>query len=1027
MERRFGQDFSGVRVHDGAAAAESARAVSAQAYTVGQDIVFGSGRYAPHSHSGRHLLAHELAHTVQQRGIQRSGIDGVSIPLASENQRLEQEAEHAANAVSDGQSVSGFGATTAGPVLSRQADTAATGGGEGATAPGPTRTWETLATPLDVGNGVQITARQDEGTGVVAFRVNKFLLPAIKGRVLEFYRAKANAQALEATVGFTGRVPNAGLWQSRDSTGDLRASWLGKLGWTGADAAENWFQAGGRQAQGNSQAFSPALASGTTCQMDHIVELQLGGTNTRNNIQVLDPVENQQSGRDIRVWVLDLAKRARETLNPKPDFILLHFDAVEQQGSVAEFSACPQPGQATKCIDVEGCATTRRVEASAAAAGMEAYAVAAGGASDVLRVLPPPNPSDLTGDENRAPRQIVAGMLLNTLQRGTNNTGDVISAEFDSDNLIKNAGRTRVPIDVTQRPSNLQFSVNAENRNLTLTQPRNPAVDFVYPFLSRGHLNLTYDPDAGVGATGTLTPSLPLLSRVPFHLDLNRERLRAEMRADPAELRSPIPGLRFTELSLGADLLPEFNPTGRIAFVIGPEGRPFLNGILEASYDNGFVLDGDLFANIPGTDRAQGHVQYRNRQWSGFVLVESTKIRLPGFQRGELRVDFNPDGTIRPSGAVDLLILGNPVALRAAYQDGRFILTGDATLRVPNLQPVNVSLRHDGEHLSGSARTAIAIGGLTGTVLVRYRDGLLSGQGTAAIQRGRASGNINLNISEAGELFGEGSATVRLTDNLVGNVGIVKPERGPLRVRGEMRFPNAIILFRGIERSHTLFERTLEFGIPGLSIPVVNVGVIATLTGRLSVGYGFGPATLNNVHVGVGFNPLEESSDLQVDAGAQLNIPAHADLTLAIRAGAGLSAGVARITGGITGTGTVGLRGGFDGSIDFHLRNAIYVIEAVAAIRMRPVFRLGLDADVTAEVGAFGYTAARWQKIWNLTNFEWGANAEAGLIARLRYASNEEFRLPSADNIEWIQPRVDPGQILRDLFTTARSSERDLP
>src|SRR5262249_1669015 len=160
----------------------------------------------------------------------------------------------------------------------------------------------------------------------------------------------------------------------------------------------------------------------------------------------------------------------------------------------------------------------------------------------------------------------------------------------------------------------------------------------------------------------------------------------------------------------------------------------------------------------------------------------SSRIRLPGFQRGELRVDFNPDGTIRPSGAVDLLVLGNPVALRAAYQDNRLILTGDATVRVPNLQPLNLNLRHDGEHLSGSARTGVTIGGLTGNVLVNYRDGAISGEGTLNVQRGRANGTITLRISEAGNLTGQGTVTVRLTDNLVGTVGIVKPEQGPVRV-----------------------------------------------------------------------------------------------------------------------------------------------------------------------------------------------------------------------------------------------------
>src|SRR6266849_1328450 len=66
MEPRFGHDFSGVRVHTDARATESARAVNALAYTVGRDMVFGTGQYAPETSEGRGLLAHELTHVVQQ-------------------------------------------------------------------------------------------------------------------------------------------------------------------------------------------------------------------------------------------------------------------------------------------------------------------------------------------------------------------------------------------------------------------------------------------------------------------------------------------------------------------------------------------------------------------------------------------------------------------------------------------------------------------------------------------------------------------------------------------------------------------------------------------------------------------------------------------------------------------------------------------------------------------------------------------------------------------------------------------------
>ncbi len=96
MEPRFGHDFSRVRVHAGGQAAESARAVNALAYTVGNDVVFETGRYAPQTAQGQRLLAHELAHVVQQGG-RTSGVQPFGV--APDDHPAEREAEAAADAV----------------------------------------------------------------------------------------------------------------------------------------------------------------------------------------------------------------------------------------------------------------------------------------------------------------------------------------------------------------------------------------------------------------------------------------------------------------------------------------------------------------------------------------------------------------------------------------------------------------------------------------------------------------------------------------------------------------------------------------------------------------------------------------------------------------------------------------------------------------------------------------------------------------------------------------------------------------
>lgn len=96
MEPRFGHDFSRVKVHTDAKGAESARAVDALAYTVGRDVVFGAGRYAPGTQEGRRLLAHELAHMVQQ---EHAADDHAPLELGDPANAAEREAEGAAGAV----------------------------------------------------------------------------------------------------------------------------------------------------------------------------------------------------------------------------------------------------------------------------------------------------------------------------------------------------------------------------------------------------------------------------------------------------------------------------------------------------------------------------------------------------------------------------------------------------------------------------------------------------------------------------------------------------------------------------------------------------------------------------------------------------------------------------------------------------------------------------------------------------------------------------------------------------------------
>lgn len=120
FEASLGADLSGVRVHTGAESHAAAQAVSAKAYTLGQDIHF-AGSYDPASPANEHLLAHEVAHTVQQRG--SAGAQQNKLEVSGPGDGHELEADRAADAMVSGAPASGL--SSLGGQIQREPDPAA--------------------------------------------------------------------------------------------------------------------------------------------------------------------------------------------------------------------------------------------------------------------------------------------------------------------------------------------------------------------------------------------------------------------------------------------------------------------------------------------------------------------------------------------------------------------------------------------------------------------------------------------------------------------------------------------------------------------------------------------------------------------------------------------------------------------------------------------------------------------------------------------------------------------------------------
>jgi hypothetical protein len=1018
MEPRFGRDFSGVRVHTDSRAAESARAVDAHAYTVGQHIVFDQGKYDPDSRCGRHLLAHELAHTVQQHGLQRSS-DNLSLGETGEYRQLEREADSIARSVMSGDHGNGMPPLTSHlsqPMISRaRRDTSPT-----ATSESPTkdedsqRGWEDVAPGSELGKaGVRQVAKPGKGIsqGVVAVNMRDPLkLPAEKGdkKIAEtLWQNRADAGALEALVDVSGNVsesPRIAAKQGRPDTKTLRKYWLQKVGWSEDAAAPNWKEAGG-----DKEDFDPPQAGKKTCHVDHVVELQFGGTNIPDNMAMLDGAENVFSGRTIFQDLTAQAARIREAM-PEAQNVILHYEKVRQDVGVLG-----------PCVTVEKAASG--VKGGKAKIEGEPYEVKAGGTSAKL-ILPEGKKKRVQVREQPA-ATIIPGILLDYFNAKGGPGKDTIDAIMD---VKEETGtKTKLPITVDKEEP-FPLSV-ASDRSLKLPKKK-LNLKFHYPYLSDGVINeLEVSDDGSLSGKGTIKSSIPFLPEL--HVKFDKESFALVAPLDAKKLKPPIPGAKITEGEIGLQLAPQFKPYGMLAFELVTGPKKILDGKIDVTGDaQGLVATGVVHVFLPGVDNAEGNIKYQSGEWSGGVKIESTQMqnKLKYVKSGSVLVGLTSKG-VTAEGKVGLDIPGTSgVDVSLLYEKHKWIFRGKGAFTPPKLKPVEIEIEYDGDHITGSAETGFEFHGLAGRLKVHYRDEKFSGEGTINIKKGRAEGKLHIKMrQEKGEpkFSGEGEVTYKITDNLIGTAGIEVNEQEEVRLKGALTFPKPIHLFDPIKGDYKIFEVGVSIPIPGASIG--PVGLNARIDGALSAGYQIGPGELRNARIEAAFNPLEEKPDLDVLLGAQLYIGARAYISGSISGSIEVSVGIASVSGGLTITATASLEGHVASEVKIHYQKSRFEIDANFELLLALALTLALDAFVKAKAGV-GPFSVETKKVWNLASFKFDTGMQLGMKLKnpIHYASDEPFKFPSLDDIQWIKPDIDPKKVLERAFGSGSSKEEEV-
>jgi hypothetical protein len=1083
MEGRFGHSFQDVRVHTDSLAAESARAVYAHAYTVGEHIVFDHGQYRPETPIGQHLLAHELAHTIQQHGLQKSA--AVSSDMSGDYHHLEHEAEAAARTVMERPPVAGAHVSpsrAAQPRLSRASSAQPSGSASQTANQEDEASWIPLDKskyPLLDKAGVGAISRLKSDPDLVAVQMAApFVVPAEKGPSAQpLWDAQAKAGVLEAIMAPGASEPKTkvALKQERPDTDDLRDLWALKVGWPEGSEKRLWKAAAKKAGipSAEKSTFRPSTKAGTrSCDVDHILELQFGGNNVAQNMQMLDRSPNRSSGGQISHFLRSTAtgiRKALQTKDPTSPRDRTKTTAIRMQFSSAKVS--DETLKDCRCCQIEAFAKDPDVLKDAPKAEDKAgplYPMRFGAFNQCV-VADDDSDVDLLHSkipENKAASTLVRGLLLNTWTLPKNKSGmkpcpapeEKKADTPDEDTSAPAKGKATKGKAAQKGPSQAGGKVTAKIdpnsrilKRLTAKEDKAPLellrdadgnlaapsktsrVGFFLNGLSEGYFTrLDVDAEGNLTGAGQVIPSATFL---PNPIDVEFDKDRFVMSTQVKKPKLPIPGVEITESSIGLQIAPEFKPEGKVGFRVAPGGKEILHGLLTVSADaNGLAVDGEVYATIPGTDEVKGTLTLRNKEWSGGIDIKAGgNGKIKYVKSVDVAIRFAQQQGMSATGTAVLAIPGvaEPVTASVHYDRDGWALRAKARFNPPRIKPVDIELEYANGHLSGEGRTGFEFNTLHGEIHVIYRDEMFSGDAELGIKTDRAEGSLKVEMHHRpnGAIYftGEGHVSFKVTNDLVASAGVIIDEQEKVKVTGELAFNKPIQLFKGFSGHYTFFDIEEDIPLPP-PLSIGGIGLNVNIEGSLSAGYSVGPVMLEDVKATAEFQPLEKDPDVQLDLTSKLVIGATASISGTIKGGIKLSVVVASIRGDLGITATATLKGGMNVPFHAHYGNGKITADVGFEANLALILSLALIASVEAKAG-IGWLSVTTGKEWTLGSFTYDPGLSLGMSLKkpIHYESPANFTLPSVDDIAWVKPTLDPKNLVSSTAgATPDSKEHDV-
>ena len=896
MESGFGRDFSHIRVHDDARAHDNARALGARAYAAGDNIVFGEGAYRPESSSGRALIAHELAHSVQQGGVQMKA-DGPMPPAA--DAELEAQADRAAVAVTAGRAAPALSRIGTPAVFRAKTDDPAPSGSAASADAGP-------AAGLPSGWTIIEPKPANPGTDRLVVAVSGFTLPEVKGRgpwVQQVYDMHKPDRLIFSPI-FKGKGATVDTYDNvaayKEGSEKYKTIWLNKYGFTTLKSLAAGFKTAAannadlktkiekKEVAGILKGFGKERLTDAKCDIDHIVEKQLQGTSSPANLQLLGSAKNQASGRETYQQLVGLVGMLKGTDYGHVRELQLRF--------VDGISVKPDtdPNDGSQIIE-EALRNKIVTGTDAVPANVEGDPVTmtAGGAPETMKVRPTgPTPIDFNF------KRIVPGMRLTSYSR-TKKKGagvpDDIEAVLDG-KLVKTTGKTSelVQLDailqketpaVAAKPSDgAEEGKEANERRVVKLRKtkQNEKIEFHYPYLSPGWIKPEIDDAGNVRGTGVIKSSIPMLG--DLGINFGPDLLEARVPIQASKLKSPIPGLRFTEGAFALQLSPNFVPSGTVKFEIGPKGKPIILGDVTAKIAGGaFLAEGTIVpgVGIPGVKEASGKVRFHSEQgWSGELKINSTSVPNTVIDVRVLMAQKGDKLDIEAEGGAKVTVNDKTFDLTAKWADGSITYRGAARWEKPFkiIDAIEAKFYYRDGYLKVTGGGAFTFrnqwkGDITLTY-ERFSGGGVKVEGVANVdvetKDKKGKGSLKGGIDERGRLFGTGTIIYQLTPTIQPKLTVELSRENHLRITGAVTLGPYKIFDRYPKDGKG--ERDLfKITTPGFSIPTPIPAVRAYVKFYAGVGYSvfFGPGMVESVKISGSFDPLEENPNITADLNAR--------------------------------------------------------------------------------------------------------------------------------------------------------------